>query len=222
MSPAIRLAMVTSIAAALTLTACSLPGTESEPPRPVLHAGRADINSTDPSKLNDGGELRWPIEVVPATFNVYQALSASDDNRAIVNAMMPRAFRSTPDGSLLPDTNYLVSAERVADAVPQKVIYTIQPAASWNDGAPITWKDFDAQWRALNGPNPAFQSTAPEGYDEIASVTRGVDDKQAVVTFRRDYAEWRSLFNPLYPASTMANPELFNTGWAKKAPATAG
>lgn len=223
MSTAKRVAVAfTATVAALMLTACSLLGTESEPPHPVLNAGRADINAMDPSKLNDGGELRWPIEVVPATFNVYQALSASDDARAIVNAMMPRAFRSTPDGSLLPDTNYLVSAELVASAVPQKVIYTIQPNASWNDGAPITWKDFEAQWRALNAPNPAFQSIVPEGYDEIASVTRGADDKQVVVTFRRDYAEWRALFSPLYPASTMANPVLFNTGWAKKAPATAG
>jgi glutathione transport system substrate-binding protein len=217
-----RLVLVTALAAALTLTACSLPGTESEPPRPVLNAGRADINSVDPSTLNEGGELRWPIEVVPATFNVYQALSASDDTKAIVNAMMPRAFRSTANGSLLLDTDYLVSAERDPTAVPQKVVYTIQPDASWNDGTPITWKDFEAQWRALNGSNPAYQSTVPEGYGEITSVTRGVDDKQAVVTFRRDYAEWQSLFGPLYPASTTANPVMFNTGWAKKAPATAG
>lgn len=216
------LAIAMTLATALALSACSLPGTEPVPARPVLNAGRADINAMDPSKVNDGGELRWPIEVVPATFNVYQALSSSDDNRAIVNAMMPRAFRSTPNGTLLPDTDYLVSAERVAAAVPQKVVYTIQPNASWNDGTPITWKDFAAQWQALNGPNPAYQSTVPEGYDAISSVTRGADDKQAVVTFRGDYAEWQALFSPLYPASTMANPVVFNTGWAKKAPATAG
>ncbi|WP_028927553.1 ABC transporter family substrate-binding protein [Pseudonocardia acaciae] len=218
---AVRLAAV--LASAALLTGCSLlPGADDEPARPVLNAGRADLNAKDPSGLKDGGELRWPIEGVPPTFNIYQTNGPSDDNRAIVDAMMPRAFRSTPNGSLLPDRNYLVSAGLLPTAAPQTVVYTIQPNASWNDGAPITWRDFESQWKALTGSNPAFQSTIPEGYDEIAGVTRGVDDKHAVVTFKGDYGEWQSLFSPLYPASTTGNPVLFNTGWLRKAPATAG
>ena len=38
----------------------------------------------------------------------------------------------------------------------QVVTYNINPKAIWYDGTPITWEDFDWQWRALNGSNKAL------------------------------------------------------------------
>ena len=46
-------------------------------------------------------------------------------------------------------------------------------------------------------------------------MTRGVDDRQAVVTFAKPYAEWRGMFagnTMLLPKSMTANPEVFNKG----------
>jgi len=45
-------------------------------------------------------------------------------------------------------------------------------------------------------------------------VTRGVDDRQAVITFAKPYAEWRGMFAGnamLLPKSSTATPEAFNT-----------
>ncbi len=46
-------------------------------------------------------------------------------------------------------------------------------------------------------------------------MTRGVDDRQAVITFAKPYAEWRGMFagnTMLLPKSMTANPEVFNKG----------
>jgi peptide/nickel transport system substrate-binding protein len=117
--------------------------------------------------------------------------------------------------------NYLKSAE-LNSTNPQVVTYTIRDEATWSDGTPISWQDFRAQWQALNGNNKAFQIASSTGYVNIASVTRGSSDKQAVVTFASPFSDWQSLFSPLYPASTNTNPSVFNTGWTQGLPVTAG
>lgn len=211
----------TALAVGVTLAGCASSSPTATSGTSALHAGRLDINAMDPSELHDGGELRWPLDFIPDSFNNYQVNGTSEETDAVTNALMPRAFRATPDGKLLLDTDYLVSAKMTA-SFPQTITYVIQPAATWSDGTPITWRDFEAQWKVLSGSNPAFQAVNAVGYDEIASVTRGVDDKQAVVTFKDNFGEWQGLFNPLYPASTNSNPAVFNSGWLRQVPTSAG
>jgi peptide/nickel transport system substrate-binding protein len=86
----------------------------------------------------------------------------------------------------------------------------------------MTWRDFRAQWQANSGSNKAFQIASNTGYKDIASVERGTSDKQAVVTFATPFADWQTIFDPLYPASTNTNPEVFNQGWTQGFPVTAG
>jgi peptide/nickel transport system substrate-binding protein len=211
-----------ALALSVTLAACAGTNpTATSGTATVLHAGRVDMNAMAPSDLRDGGELRWPLDFIPDSFNNYQANGTSPETDAVINALMPRAFRATADGKLLLDNDYLVSAT-MTQSFPQTITYVIQPAATWSDGTPITWRDFEAQWKVLSGNNPAFQAVNTVGYDEIASVTRGADDKQAVVTFKDNFGEWQGLFNPLYPASTNSNPAVFNSGWLRQVPTSAG
>ena len=211
-----------ALALSVTLAACAGTNpTATSGTATVLRAGRVDMNAMAPSDLRDGGELRWPLDFIPDSFNNYQANGTSPETDAVINALMPRAFRATADGKLLLDNDYLVSAT-MTQSFPQTITYVIQPAATWSDGTPITWRDFEAQWKVLSGNNPAFQAVNTVGYDEIASVTRGADDKQAVVTFKDNFGEWQGLFNPLYPASTNSNPAVFNSGWLRQVPTSAG
>jgi peptide/nickel transport system substrate-binding protein len=102
------------------------------------------------------------------------------------------------------------------------VTYTINPAATWTDGTPLTWRDLQAQWQALSGTNPAYLPADTAGYDSVASVERGADDKQAVVTFATPYAEWRAMYEHIYPAATNSDPEAFNKAWLTSIGTTAG
>ncbi len=118
------------------------------------------------------------------------------------------------DGSTTVNTDYFTNVE-LTGTNPQVVTYTINPKAVWSDGTPITWQDIASQIHATSGKDKAFAIAAPSGADRVASVTRGVDDRQAVMTFAKPYAEWRGMFagnTMLLPKSMTATPEVFNKG----------
>ncbi|GAA2474570.1 hypothetical protein GCM10010198_23470 [Nocardia seriolae] len=105
---------------------------------------------------------------------------------------------------------------------PQVVTYTINPKAVWTDGSPITWEDLRSEYQAQNGSDNAYQVSSTDGYDRIDKVERGVDDRQAVVTYKQPYSEWRGMFSPLYPKAATESPRALND-WARNTlPVSAG
>ena len=203
--------------AALALTACGGGGT-TPPSRPL---GSNDINPQPRDNVRDGGTLRLPMELLPSNFNYNEVDGPGIDLGTIDVAVLPRTFNGAADGGFALNTDYLTSAT-ITSTAPQVVTYTINPKAVWSDGSPITWRDFQAYWQALNGTNPAYQVAGTNGYADISSVTRGVDDRQVVATFSKPYGEWKSLFTPLTPASLNANPTTFNSSWRAAMPLTSG
>ncbi|WP_208852561.1 ABC transporter family substrate-binding protein [Mycobacterium timonense] len=174
----------------------------------------SDINPHDPATLQDGGDLRLALTAFPPNFNILHIDGNSAEVAAMMKATLPRAFVIGPDGSTTVDTNYFTSIELTGTA-PQVVTYTINPKAVWSDGTPITWEDIASQVHALSGADKNFEIAGPSGADRVASVTRGVDDRQAVMTFAKPYAEWRGMFagnGMLLPKSMTATPEAFNKG----------
>jgi len=174
----------------------------------------SDINPQDPGTLRDGGNLRLALSDFPPNFNILNIDGNSAEVAALMKATLPRAFIVGPDGSTTVDTDYFTSVE-LTGTVPQVVTYTINPQAVWSDGTPITWHDIASQIQALSGADKSFEIAGPSGADRVASVTRGVDDRQAIVTFAKPYAEWRGMFagnGMLLPASMTATPEAFNKG----------
>ena len=137
---------------------------------------------------------------------------------------MPRAFVIAGDGTMKVDTDYFTNVE-LTQTDPQVVTYTINPKATWSDGTPINWEDIAAQITSTSGKNKAFAIASPNGSDRVASVTRGVDDRQAVVTFAQHYPEWRGMFagnTMLLPKSMTADPEVFNKGQLSEPGPSAG
>lgn len=174
----------------------------------------SDINPRDPATLQDSGDLRLALTSFPPNFNILHIDGNSAEVAAMMKATLPRAFVIGPDGSTTVDTNYFTSIELTGTA-PQVVTYTINPKAVWSDGTPITWEDIASQVHALSGADKNFEIAGPSGADRVASVTRGVDDRQAVMTFAKPYAEWRGMFagnGMLLPKSMTATPEAFNKG----------
>jgi peptide/nickel transport system substrate-binding protein len=95
------------------------------------------------------------------------------------------------------------------------VTYTINPKAVWSDGTPITWEDIRSQINATSGKDKAFAIAATNGADRVAKVERGVDDRQAVITFAKPWADWKGMFagsTVLLPKVSTATPEAFNKG----------
>ncbi|OOK79463.1 bacterial extracellular solute-binding s, 5 Middle family protein [Mycobacterium kansasii] len=200
--------------AALMVAGCSAaPVTPSGAPNGAVGT-TSDINPQNPATLRDGGNLRLALSDFPPNFNTLHIDGNSAEVSAMLKATLPRAFVIGPDGSTTVDTNYFTSVE-LTQTDPQVITYTINPKAFWSDGTPITWRDIASQIHATSGADKNFAIASLNGSDRVASVTRGADDRQAVVTFAKHYAEWRGMFagnGMLLPASMTATPEAFNTG----------
>ena len=225
MTRLIRLLTVLISALALVVAGCSAPDRTATSSGGNAELGKSsDTNPQDPATLKKGGNLRLSISALPPNFNTLHIDGNLAESAAMLHATMPRAFVIAPDGSMKVNTDYFTSVE-LTSTEPQVVTYTINPKATWSDGAPITWEDIAAQINATSGKDKAFAIASPNGSDRVASVTRGVDDRQAVMTFAQHYPEWRGMFagnTMLLPKSMTATPEVFNKGQLDKPGPSAG
>ncbi|TDE41283.1 ABC transporter family substrate-binding protein [Nonomuraea mesophila] len=181
-----------------------------------------DINPQPRDQVKDGGTLRWGINEFPAQWNRNHVDGNLAMATVVSNALLPSPFLSDEKAEITVNDNYVIDA-RVTQRRPEQVVtYTLNPRARWSDGRPITWADYRAQWRALNGQDPDFRIVSSTGYQDIGQVTRGKDDFEVVVTFERPFGDWQSLFSPLLPAVTNRTSQSFNTAWLNKIPVTAG
>ncbi|MGH3633182.1 ABC transporter family substrate-binding protein [Mycobacterium sp.] len=208
----VRWLALVALVACLTLTACS-DGYRDVPETRAARVGTtSDISPRDPATLRDGGNLRLALTSFPPNFNELNIDGNTADVGSIVSPTLPGAFITQADGSLKLNTDYFTGAE-LTSANPQVVTYTINPKAVWSDGAPITWEDLKAQVDACSGRDKRYLIASRAGFERVRSVARGVDDRQAVITFAKPYAEWRAMFaGGMQPRSMTANPGVFNTG----------
>ncbi|PPJ22492.1 hypothetical protein C5E45_06780 [Nocardia nova] len=183
--------------------------------------GTNDINPKDPSELRDGGNLRMELSSFPASFNSLHVDGGDADVASVISPMMPQTFTSDAKGDLSIDHNYFTDIQ-LTNTNPQTVTYTINPKAEWSDGTPITWEDMRSQAQAMAGADRGYQVASVNGFDRIAKVERGTDDRQAVVTFSKPYAEWKGQFTPLYPKSVTESTQAFNDAARNTLPISAG
>src|SRR5262249_52148537 len=163
-----------------------------------------------------------PIDSMPVTYN-YNHVDGTEATIAYMwSATMPRAFQLEADGSARWNADLLASDPVLVTEPRQVVTYNINPKARWSDGKPITWEDFYWQWRALNGTDKTYQIAAANGYEDIETVTKGRDEREVVVTFKHHYADWKNLYDPMYPAVVNKSAKTFNDGLRSGPLATAG
>ncbi|MFG2604437.1 ABC transporter family substrate-binding protein [Streptomyces sp. NPDC048514] len=180
-----------------------------------------DIALVARDQVADGGTLKWAVDAVPETLNTFQADADAGTTR-IAQAVLPSMFRLDANGRPVANPAYLESAKVIETEPRQVVLYKLNQQAVWSNGREIGAADFAAQWRALSGKDAAYWTARNAGYDRIAKIERGANDLQVRVTFSRPYADWRSLFSPLYPKDVMGTPDAFNDGARRKLTVTAG
>ena len=206
-------AMCLAVAATLTvgLVAGCGGGDDSSSKAPTGFTSKPDINPQPRDNLRDGGTLTTSIPEVTPQWNAFHV-----DGTAYTTVMWrwfnPILAYFSPDGTYSFNKDYLTNVETSLVNGKTRVTYTINPKAVFNDGTPIDVRAFETTWRASDGKNEAYGVSSTDGYDQIESVTPGVNDRQAVVTFRGVYAWPNGLFNLLlHPA--VSTPEIFNTAY---------
>lgn len=207
----------------LILSGCAAGGGAADP----TTSGKAaldpagDTNAQPASAIAEGGTLRLPLSSFPPNWNYNSIDGTLRDTSTVMSTMVQKAFTIGLDGAPALNTDLLVSAEPTS-TTPLVIEYKINPAAIWSDGTPITWLDFEANFKSLNGTDPAYLIADSTGYSSMASVTQGATVKDAIVTYATPFADWKSMFAPFYPASQVGTPALFNTAYADAIPVTAG
>ncbi|MCT4355485.1 ABC transporter family substrate-binding protein [Streptomyces sp. Je 1-79] len=207
--------LTSAVLAVSVLAGCSSDGADETPAAAPDHAPAAR------DKVADGGTLNWAVDAMPTTLNAFQA-DADGATSRVAEAVLPALY--TLDGRGRPQRNadYLESAKVVETEPKQVVLYKLNQQAVWSDGREIGAPDFVAQWRALNGRDTAYWTARNSGYERIEKIERGKDDLEVRVTFAKPYADWQSLFTPLYPKEVMGTPNAFNDGARTTLKATAG
>ncbi|OKI88009.1 ABC transporter family substrate-binding protein [Streptomyces sp. CB02414] len=205
-------------AGALALPA--LAGCTSEDPagKPLAEQ---DVAAAARARIADGGTLRWAVDSVPETLNAFQS-DADATTTTVAQAVLPSLYRTDERGRPVRNPDYLESAEVVETEPKQVVVYKLNQQAVWSDGREIGAADFAAQWRALSGKDTAYWTARNAGYDRIEKIERGANDLEVRVTFDRPYADWKSLFTPLYPKDVTGTPDAFNDGARRELEVTAG
>ncbi|MGW5068665.1 ABC transporter family substrate-binding protein [Streptomyces cyaneofuscatus] len=180
-----------------------------------------DIAPAARDRVADGSTVNWAVDAMPTTLNAFQA-DADSATIKITGALLPTLFPMDAAGQPKLNPDYLESAKIIEREPKQVVLYKLNQQAVWSDGREIGAPDFVAQWRALSGKDSAFWTARNAGYERIEKIERGADDLQVRVTFAKPYADWRSLFSPLYPKEITGKPDTFNDGARTTLKNTAG
>ncbi|MFE3542164.1 ABC transporter family substrate-binding protein [Nocardia sp. NPDC059177] len=213
-----RRAAIPLLALTLALGGCGTDPAIETAPSDI--GATSDINPRPRDEVAEGGNLRLAIPNFPPTFNGAH-IDADGYVSEVISWTLPGTLTSDAAGNLEVDHNYFTSIE-LTGTDPQRIVYTINPKAVWSDGSPITWADLRSQVNALSGRDTAYQVAATQAYSSVGTVERGVDDRQAIVTFAEHYAEWKGLFNPLFPQQVTATPQAFDDFYRNDMPLSAG
>lgn len=180
-----------------------------------------DINPQPVSALKQGGTVIWSLDQLSTQWNYNQTDGPEASTSNVMNSLMPTPFVSNAQGQTNPDPDYVTSATQTSSS-PQTIEIKLNPKAKWSDGKPITEADYAAAWKAQNGKNKAYQIASSTGYEQISSVSQGSNQFDVIVKFAKPFVDWKALFTPLYPAKYNNDPNLFNKGYLKAIPVTAG
>ncbi|MCX4793431.1 ABC transporter family substrate-binding protein [Streptomyces sp. NBC_01242] len=203
-------------AASLVLSGCSGGDTDNSGQEKSKGATSENevLTSYNPqpaSNLQQGGKLTLPIVEIPDQLNHLQG-NASLYTSKIVWFYQPQLSFNDPKGNVTYNEDYLTDVKQTTVDGKTQVTYDINPKAKWNDGQDIDWTAFRDTWNALNGKDKEYDVSSTDGYSSIASVKKGKDAKQAIVTFDGPFVYWKSLFYELVNPH-IAKADAFNKAY---------
>ncbi len=170
--------------AAVGLLSAGCGSTTKQPQRLVSAVGGTAVVAT----VSEPADC-WPLR--PASLNAMSTL--------VHSAVLPSAFVVNEQGIWSLNRSLFTQVE-LSSTDPQIVIYTLNPSAVWANGVSITAADLIANWRA--GMTTSLPTAL--GYQAIASLVPSAHPGLVVARFSKPYADWRTLFSDLLPATVLA------------------
>ena len=184
---------------ALVLVGCTPPGL----PPPQSPTEESSAPSTAPA----ASQVVIGVDGTVTGFNPHAIADFSPAARAVASLILPSTTVVHADGSTWFDPA-IVTAAAVTSTDPYVVTYTVNQAAAWSDGTPVTAEDFTYLWeQMLVQPG----TVDPAGYRLITAIRSRDAGKTVEVQFSGPFPAWPSLFSPLLPAHILKDAP---GGWA--------
>ncbi|MEU8892874.1 ABC transporter family substrate-binding protein [Streptomyces sp. NPDC048442] len=216
--------VVAAVTGSMLLTACggSTDDSADKPKKQVTADHASEINPQPADKVKQGGQLRLSVANWITQFNGNQVQGGLGDRTTMTKPMLPSVWDVDAQGAFTPDKDYIESAVSGDKGGKQVLTYKINPKAKWSDGTALSYRDFEAMWKANGLGDEKYLIVDPTGYEDIESVKAGANDQEVVVTMKKQTSQWQAMFWQLLPAKFIDTPEKFNKAWVEKVPATAG
>ncbi|WP_444962791.1 ABC transporter family substrate-binding protein [Nocardiopsis sp. M1B1] len=211
-----------AVALVLVASACGGGGDDQEDAQEqVASLAAEDLNSAPREDLREGGSFVWAISAYDQQHNMWHTQGNMANVRRVAAAVLPNPTRYDTEGTPSPNEDFVLDFGVSDDGL--EVFYELNPDAVWSDGEPVTSEDYEAQVKTVSGSREGdWQLGGTDGYDQVTEFVPGDDEYSFTLRFDEPFAEWPSLFSPLYPKEYMEDEELFKEGYVKDYPVTAG
>lgn len=214
-----RKVVAIGLIATMALAACGKTGADTkDKASPGFSQCESEPNTCNTGETKPGGAITVVLEKKLPNWNIFDSNGNTYETGQALAGILPVPIIVNPDSTVEWNRNFFAEAPKVEGESPMKVTLKIRPDAVWDDGTPISAKDFEAFWRWNNGRDcPDCTAAATAGYDLISAVTGSDNDKTVTLTFDKPYPDWMSLFGFLYPAHVAAKAGPLNTPAGLKA-----
>lgn len=175
----------------------------------MAKAPNAQVNEIRRNPTHGNAVLGLVTDQMAAGMNPHQPGDRTMTTDIMANLTLPSVFNApaTKDPASLAGydstqwklNQTLMKSAEVTSQEPFQVTYRINPAAQWGGSppVPVEARDFIYLWKVMmRAPATATSS----GYDLITDIKSQDGGKTVIVSFRRPYGQWRSLFQNILPS----------------------
>lgn len=205
-----------STAALVALAACSSSDSSSGGDSDLSGLPGSDINPQERDALEDGGELKLPVNEIIAQFNPMHIDGNTHDNASVLQQFISVSnYIYADDASFTANTDYCTEFTQEEVDGKTVVTLTLNPEAKWNSGDPITYEDYVATWKAGNESDDEFTAVvaSTDGWVHIESIEKGADEFQVIITFDEIFPDWGSITGGPYSAALCKDVDTFANAW---------
>jgi len=184
-------------ASVLVIGACGTDSNTSEKQQssPGFASCEQKPNECNNGPTKQGGSIVVALEKTIPNFNIFDADGNTFDTVQVMNAITPQPFIPQPDNTVGWNKTLMAEEPKIISQSPQTVQYKLRKEAVWNDGTPMSVKDFIFFWKANNGKDcPDCTPATTTGYELIKSIEGSDGDRTVTVTFSETYPDWKGLF----------------------------
>lgn len=219
-------AAVAALSCALVVSCSANPG-----PAPIEDAGENGTQNEVQEEIipqSTRSEIAVGIDPVEAGFNPHLIKDDSVFIRTLSSLVLPSAFEGQRmNTDLLTSANEVPIAENEMDSVSpdedgkipvMALRYSINPAAQWSDGTPITVADFEYLAQELSKTAGVKNAAL---YREITSIESADGGRTVTVYLAHRIKNWQRLFSDLLPSHHLRGTD-FTQVLAETFPASGG